>query len=76
MNARDLELLCVARKLNSEMGVVVAILLDHMVDGQLPADKLREFADIARDMAEAFESRADEIDQSGDSPRVIDSRVL
>lgn len=60
--ARDLELLGVVRKLNTEMGDLVAKLLDEMVDGQLPAHKLRELATIAADLAAALNERSNEID--------------
>jgi len=72
MIARDLELLSVVGGLNADMGNIVTTLLEHMVDGQLPAHKLRELAEIARDLAEALDQRAEEIDPSDTMPRVID----
>lgn len=70
--ARDLELLSVVGGLNADMGNIVTTLLEHMVDGQLPAHKLRELAGIARDLAEALNQRAEEIDPGDTVPRVID----
>lgn len=73
MIARDLELLGVVRKLNGEMGVIVAKLLDELIDGQLSALKLRELSAILRDLAAAVDNRADEIEDDRDRPvRIID----
>lgn len=75
MIARDLELLGVVRKLNAEMGGIVATLLDQMVDGQLPAHKLRELACIARDLASVLDGRAEEISSWQEPPQVIDGEL-
>lgn len=75
MIARDLELLGAMRKLNAEMGGIVATLLEQMLDGELPAAKLRELAGIAHDLGNALEQRAEEISPTQERRLVIDGEV-
>lgn len=72
---KDLELLGVIKQLSNSMPTMVLHLLGDMRDGMLPPDKLRELAGIARDLADALDRRADEIDPDATgagAPRVID----
>lgn len=75
---RDLELLGVVKHLTNSMPAMVLHLIEQMRDGVLPADKLHELAGITRDLADALDRRADEIDpaSTGDAaPRVVEGET-
>lgn len=72
MIARDLELLGLLRLVNTNIPEFVLRLTDDMRNGELPAAKLRELAEIFHGLGDQFLVRAEEIDPPTDRPpRVV-----
>lgn len=78
MIQQDLELLGVIKHLSNSLPAMTLALIENLRDGMLPADKLREFGGIARDLADTLDKRADEIDLGAardGSTRVIEGTI-